>query len=165
MGSQKWPGVLQCDDANEKVNSFHETLIHILDNKLPTKTVKMTSLDKPWYSPALKLMNKDKQNKFYKNGNTPRYKQLKTKFRNAKRKASKTFYPKFIQELKKTNPEQYFRMAKQVGASHDQRQSEIKIECLEMLSGQQQKFKTKRKQKAHYQLTYQITCAKKLQYF
>ena len=98
----------------------------------------MTSLDKPWYSPALKLMNKDKQNKFYKNGNTPRYKQLKTKFRNAKRKASKTFYGKFVTDLQMSKPGQYHKMAKKIGAVDKNSQGDLFIECLEGLDPAEQ---------------------------
>ena len=137
IGLHTWPSVFLNEDANKKAECFHENLIQALDNFLPSKTVNMTALDKPWFTPALKLLYSEKQNEYFKNGKTGKYRKLRLKFRKAKRKASKTFYPLFIEELKTTNPSQYYKMAKQIGLGQ-QREGDLKIECLEGLSSQQQ---------------------------
>ena len=138
MGSQAWPGVFLCEDGNTKVDNFHKNLIDTLNKHLQIKTVNMTSLDKPWFTPALKLMHNEKQKEYFKNGKSKHYKKLRTKYRKARRKAAKTFYPEFIKEMKETNLGDYYKMAKRIGAVTNQRQGDLQIECLQGLNPQEQ---------------------------
>jgi hypothetical protein len=138
IAGQSWPGVFQCEDTNEKVYNFHETLIHTLNKHLGMKTVNMTSSDKAWFSPSLKLLYNEKQKEFFRNGKSGKYKTLRSKFRNAKRKASKRFYQEYIKELKNTKPGQYYQKVKRIGGIENQRLGDLRIECLEELDPQEQ---------------------------
>ena len=42
----------------------------------------MTSLDKTWFSPSLKLKYNDMQKEYFKNGKSSKWKKLRSKFRN-----------------------------------------------------------------------------------
>ena len=61
MGSFHWKEVLENDNAHVKADNFHQVMINTLDKHMKTKTVSMTSLDKPWFSPALKLKYNEMQ--------------------------------------------------------------------------------------------------------
>ena len=98
----------------------------------------MSSLDKTWFTPALKIKHKEIQKEFYKNGKSDKWKRLKSVFRRAKRKASNTFYSEFVTELKQTKPGQYYKMAKKIGGIEQQNSGDLNIECLEGMEPQHQ---------------------------
>jgi hypothetical protein len=78
------------------------------------------------------------QKEFFSNGKSVEWKKLRATFRKAKKKASKSFYGKFVNELKASNPGQFYKMAKQIGGIGQQKQEDLHIECLEGLEPQQQ---------------------------
>ena len=138
IGSKTWPSVFSCDDANEKASNFHNNIIHTLDSHLQMKTVSMSNLDKPWFSPSLKLMYIEKQKEFFKNGKSSNYIKLRKSYRKARKRAAKSFYPDFVKDLKKTKPGQYYKMAKQIGAVQNKRLGDIRIESLDGLNAKEQ---------------------------
>jgi hypothetical protein len=138
IGSHDWPEVHGTEEAHEKAQLFHQTILQRLNKHFPMKKVKMTSMDKKWFNPTLKITYNEMQNEYFKRGKSLKWKRLKTKFRSAKRKASKEFYSKFVNELKSTQPGRYFQMAKRVGAIDQSMRGELKIECLNGLDPQEQ---------------------------
>jgi hypothetical protein len=104
IGGHEWPEVYGSEEAHTKAAQFHQTLLQRLDKHLPMKQVKMTSMDKKWFSPALKMLYNEMQKEYFKCGKSSKWKKFKSKFRTAKRKASKQFYSKFVNELKSTQP-------------------------------------------------------------
>ena len=138
LGTHNWHEVISQEDPHDKASQFHNTMITLLNKHLPVKTVKMSSLDKKWFNPALKLLYISMQKEFFKNRKSQEWKSLRSKFRKAKRKATKVFYQNFVSELKTTKPAMFFKMAKQIGAADQTKQSEIKIECIENLTAQEQ---------------------------
>ena len=55
VSQHQWLKVQKQEDAHEKAESFHDNLFSLLDKHFPKKTVKMTSLDKKWFNPSLKM--------------------------------------------------------------------------------------------------------------
>ena len=138
LANHSWREVLECENANVKTVNFHSTLTQTLSKHFKEKHVNMTSLDKKWFNPALKLQHKEMQFEFYKSGKSKKWRTLRTAFRRAKRSAVKTFYSKFVSELKTTNPSMYYKMAKRIGAGGKKNSGDIVIECLEGLGEQEQ---------------------------
>ena len=128
-----WDEVLKVKDANEKVDNFHQTLRVKLNKHFPTKTVKISNLDKKWFNPALKILHRKVQREFYKHRQSPKWKRMKNKFKKLKRKAVKNFYSKFISDLKLSEPGKWYRMAKKIGAIDQMNNEQIKVEELEGL--------------------------------
>jgi hypothetical protein len=59
-----WDEVLITSDVNVKVDNFHQTLRTKLDTHFPTKTVKISTLDKKWFSPSSKDISGNKVIRF-----------------------------------------------------------------------------------------------------
>ena len=78
------------------------------------------------------------QKEFFKHGKSTKWRKLRSIFRKAKKKASKSFYSDFVSDLKVTKPGQYFKMAKRIGGKEQQSQGEIYIECLDGMDPQEQ---------------------------
>ena len=138
IGTHKWEEVFENLDPHAKAEKYHETLITKLNKHLKEKTVNMTSLDKTWFSPILKLKYNEMQNEYFKHGKSEKWRKLRSNFRRSKRKASKSFYKEFVKDLKVTKPGQYHKLAKRIGAINQQNGGDLKIECLEGLDPQLQ---------------------------
>ena len=95
MGQHTWNEVYQTQDPHDKAQHFHETLIAINDKHLKTKTVKMSSLDKPWFNPSINLKYTEIQREYLKNGKSAKWKKLRQNFRSSKRKVCKEFFYQF----------------------------------------------------------------------
>ena len=129
FSNHNWREVLECPNANVKTVNFHSTLIRILSKHLKEKHVYMTSLDKKWFNPGLKLKYREMQCEFFINGKSQKWKKLRSAFRRDKRLAVKSFYSKFVTELKTTDPSMYYKMAKRIGAGGQKNSGDIVIEC------------------------------------
>ena len=136
LGKHEWSEVYENKDPHDKTQQFHQTMLHILNKHLPQKTVKMSSLDKTWFNPALKLMYNKMQQEYYKYGRSLKWKSLRKSFRKSKNRASKEFYRSFVKDLKQSKPSQYFKMAKRIGAIEQQARGELNIASLEGLDPQ-----------------------------
>ena len=56
IGTNSWDEVFEVKDPHEKAQNFHSTLVRTLNKHLRVKSVNMTSLDKQWFTPTLKIM-------------------------------------------------------------------------------------------------------------
>ena len=65
--SHDWKEVLDAPEIDTKVKNFHATLRNNLDKFFPEKSVKISSLDKKWMTPALKTLHRQVQREFFKN--------------------------------------------------------------------------------------------------
>ena len=76
IGQHDWHEVYENQDPHEKAQQFHQTIVHILNKHLPEKTIKMSSLDKTWFNPALKLMYNKMQKEYFSNVKSTKIKSL-----------------------------------------------------------------------------------------
>jgi len=79
--------------------SFTIQLIDAINRIFPVKTIKLQATDKPWITPDLKLMIKDRQ-KAFPSGNIPAWRSLKYKVQQEKAKRKNSFYKNKVQHLK-----------------------------------------------------------------
>jgi hypothetical protein len=79
MWTHAWGEVLEEKDLNRKVEKFHQTLRHKLDEFLPEKTVMISYLDKKWMTPQLKTLNRKIKREFYKKRKKPQMEKTKKK--------------------------------------------------------------------------------------
>jgi hypothetical protein len=112
----KWDDVLSESDVNVKVEKFHTYLRNLLDKHFPEKEIKISSLDKKWMSPNLKILHRRVQREFVKHRKSKKWRKLNKTFKRLKRKAIQSFYDNFVSDLKKTNPGKWYQMAKKIGA-------------------------------------------------
>ena len=134
LANHPWQEVLENQTADKQAEIFHSFLRKKLDFYFPEKTVKISSLDKKWFSPTLKQLHRKMQREFHKKRNSQKYKTLKAKFKKMKRTAIKVFYDDFISELKSTNPGKWYAMAKRIGAVDQMREEQVNVESLSNLS-------------------------------
>ena len=137
MATHSWGEVLEEEELDRKVENFHQTLRHKLDEYLPEKTVMISYLDKKWMTPQLKNLNRKIKREFYKKRKSPKWKKLKRKFKTLKRRTVKNFYSEFVSELKESNPAKWYTMAKRLGAENQKKDGELSVDCLKGLNNQE----------------------------
>ena len=123
-------------DIDQKVKNFHNTIRIKLDEHFPEKTVMVSYLDKKWMSPQLENLNRKVKREFYKNRRSLKWRTLKRKFKSLKRKTIRNFYSNFVGELKESNSEKWYTMAKRIGAEQNSSNGELSVECLQGLDNQ-----------------------------
>jgi hypothetical protein len=65
MTSHNWREVFSEKNIDCKVNNFHSTLRSQLDKHFPEQTVKISTLDKKWMDPILKVLHRQVQREFF----------------------------------------------------------------------------------------------------
>ena len=116
FANHNWSEVFESEDSNVKTANFHSTLTRIPNDHMKEKHENMTSLDKKWFNPSLKLIYQEMQHEYFKCGKSKEWKSSKTTFRRFKRAAVRIFCNNFVIELKASNPSMYYKMAKRIGA-------------------------------------------------
>ena len=138
ISQHKWTEVYATQCANEKAANFHATLSTKLKKHFKEKHVKMSDLDKEWFTPALKQQKAEMVSEFYKCGETERWRKLKCRYRRSKRAAVRTFYKQLTDGLRLSDPAKFYKTVKRIGNGNKKNDGEIRIECLEGLTPVQQ---------------------------
>ena len=76
LNKHNWEAVLNAQGVNEKVEIFTQELTTILDETMPMKTTRIHPSDKPWLTPHIKDIIKQRQ-RAYSKGDMVKHKQLK----------------------------------------------------------------------------------------
>jgi hypothetical protein len=134
LGNHPWQEILANQTADKQAEEFHTFLRNKLDLYFPEKSVKISTLDKKWFSPALKQLHRKVQRAFHKNRSSLKHKKLKAKFKKMKRNAIQDFYKDFVSDLKTTNPGKWYAMAKRIGAVNQMNDGQVNVESLSHLS-------------------------------
>ena len=134
LANHPWEEILSGKTSDEQAELFHTFLSSKLESYFPEKSVKISSLDKKWFSPSLKQLHRRMQRAYHKNRSSQKYKKIKEKFRRLKRAAIKSFYSDFVLDLKKSDPSKWYTMAKKIGAIDQLNEGEVKVESLSGLS-------------------------------
>ena len=95
-----WDQIESSDDVNVKTDYFHDYLRQLYVKHFPEKTVNISNLDKNWMTPQLKVFLRQAQRERIRHGKKGKFKQMWAKFRSVKRANIKSFYKKYVEELK-----------------------------------------------------------------
>ena len=79
-----------------------------MNEYLPLKKVKFCNEVQPFYTPELKNLDKKRKKEFQKHRRSGKYQHLNRKYKQKCRNAKKNFYKNFIQDLKISNPRQWY---------------------------------------------------------
>ena len=124
---------LQHGHGHEKAAIFESELLESLNRFLPEKNMTFSSDDRPWMTPELKNLERKRKRQFQKHRKSPKW-----KFDEKSNQAKINYYQNIIEDLKISNPGQWYSKFKRI-ASHDQHREEIfNIEELSGLDDKQQ---------------------------
>ena len=134
LANHPWHEIFANKTPDKQAEIFHDFLRSKLDQYFPEKTVKISTLDKKWFSPSLKQLHRRMQRAYHRNRNGQKFKKLKLKFKKQKRNAINSFFKEFVSDLKSTNPGKWYTMAKKIGAIDQMNNGDTVVESLSHLS-------------------------------
>jgi len=138
LSGHKWTEVYETQDAHVKAANFHVTLTSKLKKHFKEKHVKMSDLDKEWFTPALKQQKAEMVCEFYKCGETDKWKRLRSKYKQGKRAAVKRFYRHMTDGLRLNDPAKFYKTVKRIGNANKESDGEIRIESIVSLTPEEQ---------------------------
>ena len=114
--SESFAGVGADMDSTEHAQVLQDLLLGKLDKFCPTRTMRVSSKDKPYINTELKTLSRRKQREYIKRGKTEKYNKLATEFRVKLKLAAKKYMCNKIDELKETQPGRAYNVLKTMGA-------------------------------------------------
>ena len=104
LSTHKWFGGLDLinPSVDKLVSSFTADLTGAVDRFFPMKSMKFHHSDKPWITPSIKMLVKERQKAFHSQ-NTPLWKSLRNKVQQTIAERKRSFYQTKVQDLKKDN--------------------------------------------------------------
>ena len=123
----RWEDVLGTEDPHTKVELFQSYIMKLKDKFFPEKVVTVSSLDKQWMNPELKVLLRQVQRERLKNGKGGKFKSLWSKFRRLKRGQIKKFTTNVVKEMKVTNPSKWYQMMKKLGGLDQMARGRLEI--------------------------------------
>ena len=100
LANHPWHEIFANETPDKQAETFHNFLRSKLDQYFPEKTVKISTLNKKWFSPSLKQLHRRMQRAYHTNQNGVKFKKLKLKFKKQKRNAITSFFKEFVSNLK-----------------------------------------------------------------
>ena len=102
--------------ATEHAQELEDFLMAKLDELCPTKTLKISSQDKPFINFELKVLSRRKQREYQKKGKSDKYKVLAKQFEIKYKAAAKKYINDKLEQLKGTKPGKAYSVLKSMGA-------------------------------------------------
>ena len=99
---EDWSDVYAAEEIDEKVNVFTSTMLTIMDETIPERTVRMHPSDKPWMTSFFKTKIKARQRAFSRKDHV-RYEQLCVTVSRLISKAKTSYYRSKAKDLRTTN--------------------------------------------------------------
>jgi len=108
LNQKEWEDVLSAEDVDDKVLAFNFIIKNAMDDTMPLKTVRAHPSDKPWMTPQIKILIRDRK-MAYTRSDQGKYNQLKAKISRLIANAKQKFYQDKAQDLRHTNPGKWYR--------------------------------------------------------
>ena len=95
--------------VDDLATSFTSQFVQAIDRIFPPKLVKLHHSDKPWITPAIKTLIRDRQKAFHSRNN-PLWLSLRRKVQYEIRERKKSFYKNKVQHLRNTDTRRWWKM-------------------------------------------------------
>ena len=95
--------------VDDLATSFTSQFVQAIDRIFPPKLVKFHHSDKPWVTPAIKTLIRDRQKAFHSRNN-PLWLSLRRKVQYEIRERKKSFYKNKVQHLRNTDSRRWWKM-------------------------------------------------------
>ena len=114
LNKLNWDTILNSEDGNRNLLSFHDEVMNIYQECFPSKTRSFTSENQPWYSDFLSKLKRKMSREFHKHRISEKYLQLKRKYKFELKKSRKSFYTKKVKNLRSSDSRQWWKQLKKL---------------------------------------------------
>ena len=138
ISSHDWSELMSAQSADEKATLLQNTLMNKVEEFMPEKILTFSSDDKPFFTPELKRLDRQRKHEYRRHRRSLRWHNLNKAFKSKLAEAKAGFYASRVKDLKQGDPGQWYSKLKRL-CSYDQKKSE-EVVCEEIsdMSDQQQ---------------------------
>ena len=138
LNSQSWKEVFEASTVDDKAEVFQNLLLTKLNEVLPMKKKKVSSVDQPFCSNEMKRLKRLKCREYRKNRCSEKWRDLNQRYQKEVLKAKRQYYKKIIKDLKTSNTSQWYSKLKRLCAYDQQKFEPLIVESLKHLSDDKQ---------------------------
>ena len=138
LNDQLWTEVLETKTVDEKAEVFQNMLLTKLNEVLPIKTKKVSSVDQPFCTDEMKRLKRLKCREYRKNRCSQKWRDLNQRYQKEISKAKMQYYNKMIKDLKTSNTSQWYSKLKRLCAYDQKKLEPVIVESLKHLSDDKQ---------------------------
>ena len=99
-----WKDLYNAEHVHKQANILQCTLLEQLNAFLPEKSFKISSDDKPWMTPEIKELDRNKKREYTKNRRSEKYCSMQQLYEDKVKVAKQNYYINIVQDLKAGNP-------------------------------------------------------------
>ena len=85
------------------------------DECFPTKTIKVTTDDQPFFTPELKVLDRKRKKEFWRNRKSSKWRKLHKEYQRKVKKAKSSYYNNIVKDLKLSKPGEWYSKLKRMG--------------------------------------------------
>ena len=111
---QTWSEILNAETVDEKAETLQDMLLKKCDEYLPVKTRKITTDDQPFCTQKMKYLKRMKNREFRKDRRSEKWKDIESRYKKQVSQAKKSYYKNMVQDLKHSNPSQWYSKLKRL---------------------------------------------------
>ena len=116
MMEEDWEEVRQEDSPTLQDEALQVLLTRMLQDSLPTKTVRLRHTDKPYITKEIKVIDRRRRREYEKHGKSTKYLQLKSTYDRKLKAATQNYLNKNVRALMETQPRKAYNVLKRLGA-------------------------------------------------
>jgi hypothetical protein len=116
MVEEDWEEVKPEDSPTQQDEALQALLARMLEDSLPTKTVRLRHTDKPYITQEIKVIDRRRRREYEKNGKSTKYYQLQCTYERKLKDATQKFLNKNVRALMETQPGKAYSALKRLGA-------------------------------------------------
>ena len=136
--AQSWSDILTNKCMNKKAELLLSSVLEALNKCLPEKVLKVSSDDEPWYTPALKKLDRKRRREYSKNRKSPKYLRLSRLYQEKLFKEKKKYKKDMLDDIKSSQPGEWYSKLKRI-TKLDQGKLEVyNVEEISNLNDQKQ---------------------------
>ena len=138
LDNQSWNEVFEAKTVDEKAELFQNLLLTKLNEVLPMKTKKISSVDQPFCTDEMKRLKRLKCREYSKNRCSQKWRDLNQRYQKEILRAKNKYYKKIIKDLKTSNTSQWYSKLKRLCAYDQQKFQPLIVESLKHLTDDKQ---------------------------
>ena len=125
LQTESWTKLYEMSNAHEKAEYLHTTLLKKLECYLPEKTIKISANDKAWVNNDIKSLDRKCKREYSKRKKSFRWNKLMDEFREKCEKAKQNYSSNIVNDLKTSNPSQWYSKIKRMASQSQDDGSDI----------------------------------------
>ena len=128
LKEQDWSMIYKSSDINFKAEYLQYKLLHKFQEIFKIKYLKTSDDDQPWFSEKLKSLDRSRKREFFKNQKSDKWKKMNLNFLELLKKSKESYRLNIVDDLKTTNPSQWYSKFKRMAGTQKGQNSEMFVE-------------------------------------